>query len=378
MKLAVGVDISSTGIRVAAVRGLDTEGYAAVARIGIAPLREGIVAGGRIRNHLLVAQALQRALEMAGVPKYGFVVGLGSTDIAVSRLALPAAITPDERLTTIRTMDRPLSPTLSLSDAVLSANAVRTDVTSDGRIMTTLVVTAARREAVEDLQKVMLIAGASPRAIDLSAAGLMRALVRTRADSLEIATIVDIGETTTTIATRQGPHLRSVRVLPIGGTILTRAIMAETNDTYEQALARRQHFALSGDLVELDADLISSYGTSAPTPAARASATLLDEAVDNATNQLVNAIAAAIENDATNFSNTLTQGVALSGLTSQMPGLRQRIAQRTGVSVQAGRPWARLEKTRYNLPYMKPGEDPLSPLLGLSTAIGLALWRPQP
>jgi len=376
MKFSVGVDIGSTAIRVAAVRGLDTEGFAAVARVGIAPLKEGTVVGGKIRNHLLASQALIRALEMAGVPRYGFIVGYGAPDLAVARLSLPAAINANERITTIRTLDRQISPTLSLEESILDINEVRTDYTGDGRAMTTLVVTAAKREEVESLQKLMLLAGCQPRAIDLSAAGLMRALVRVPSNSNEVHTVVDIGETTTTVATRQGVHLRSVRVIPTGGRSLARAVMTETNDSLDEAVARRQLLQLSPELAEIPADLSATYGQASDIGGHGQPSTLLDEVVENAANDLINAIATAIENDASNYGNTLTQGVVLSGLTAQIPGLKNRVAQRLGVPVQLGRPWARLEKTRHNLPYLR-GDDASSPLPSLATAIGLAMWKDQ-
>lgn len=377
MKYSVGVDIGSSAIRVAAIRGLDSEGFAAVDRIGIVPLREGIVQGGHIRNHLIASQALIRALEMAGVPRYGFVVGLGAPEVAVSRVALPSAIAANERVSALRTLDRQISPTLSLEESVLATNEVRTDITGDGRSMTTLVVTAARREEVESLQKLMLLAGCQPRAIDLSAAGLVRALVRVPSNATEVHTVVDIGETTTTVATRQGAHLRSVRVIPTGGRTITRAVMSETEESLEQATARRQLLQLSPELAQLPTELSAAYGATSILTTSAAPTTLLDEAVEQACNDLIDAIATAIENDAANFGNTLTQGVVLSGLTSQIPGLRNRVNQRLGVPVQLGRPWARLEKTRHNLPYLRPDAAVANPLPELSTAIGLAMWKDE-
>jgi hypothetical protein len=65
--------------------------------------------------------------------------------------------------------------------------------------------------------------------------------------------------------------------------------------------------------------------------------------------------------------------------------MKTLLFQRLGVPVTVGRPWARLERSRYNLPYLidAEGEDESTRkaratehLMRLSTAIGLALWRP--
>jgi len=371
----VGVEISSTAVRVARVRGVDSEGFAAVSAIGIAPLREGAVIAGKIKNHLVVSQALDRALEIAGARRYDFIIGFNAPDLAVGRLALPHEIKPEERVLALRTNDRQISPTLSLAQSVLSTNEVTVDMTGDGRAMTQLVVAAVLREELESFQRMIALAGCQPRAIDLSAAGLMRALVRARTDSSEVVTIVDIGETSTTIITRQGLHLRSVRVLTTGGRAITRAIMTETGEDQEAATKRRQLLQLGTESTDLPIVVAAPYGSTADAPSRAPGSTLLEEGVEKAVDQLLDQVATSIENDATNYGNTFTNGITLTGLTAQIPGLKNRLNQRLGVPVQLGRPWARLEKNRQNLPYLQDHETTANTLSEMSTAIGLALWK---
>ena len=377
MKYTVGVDLGATEIRVVAVRGVDGEGRAVVSRIGRAPLRDGAISGGHIRNHVQASAALVRALKMAGVPRYGFILGFGAPEMAVNRLTLPAGVKPIERVSTIQTMGYQVAPSISLEDSVLGVNEVRTETTGDGREITTLVATAVAKSELDSLQKLMMLAGCQPRAIDLSAAGLMRALVRAGADDNEVHTVVDIGATKTTVITRQGLHLRSARALPIGGAAITRAIMSQTGETAEEAEQRKFLINLGVAASDMPVLLPNAYGAE---PQAQATVgtsadTLLEEAIDAVANDLVEQIALSIENDATNFGNTFSQGIVLSGPTAQIPGLKDRVHQRLGVPVQLGHPWARFEKTRHNLPYLQGGPDNPRPLVGLSTAIGLALWK---
>ena len=376
MKGQVGVDISASAVRVAVVKEIDERGFAVVSRIGIVPLREGMVVNGRVRNPVVVAQALLQALKEAGAPRYGFVLGYAAPDVAATRVALPSAVKANERVTTLLTLDRQISPTLPLADSVIHTNLVRTDVTAEGQSIDSLIVVAALREEVDALRKLMVLAKCQPRAIDLSASALMRALVRTQADNAEVHTVIDIGATKTTVATRQGTHLRSVRVLTIGGTNISRAIMISTGDTPEQAEKRKMVMRLSTATEEMPVRLPSPYGTVAESSAGSMdNESKLDEAVNLVVNDLAEQIAASIENDASNYGNSLTQGIVLSGLTAQMPGLKERISQRLGVPVQLGRPWARIEPTKANAKYLVGGPDNPRPLLELSTAIGLALWR---
>ena len=371
----VGIDIGATAVRAVLVKGKDDKSSAIVSRIGIIPLREGSVSRGRIQKPVVVAQAVLAALKSIDARKYGFILGYSGSEMAVSRMPLRSEVKPNERLSAIRTLDQPISPTLRNDEAVIDTNFVRTDIAADGRSIDTLVVAAARREDIEALQKLMILARCQPRAIDLSAAALMRALVRVPENTTEVGTIIDIGATKTTVATRQGLHLRSVRVVPVGGANITQAIQAATGDTAEEAEARKRLMRLSS-MQDMPVVLQTSYGaSSAPTTGGMDKESKLDEAVNNVINDLIEQTAQLIENDASDFGNTLTQGAVLSGQSSQLPGLKDKFNQRLGVPVQLGRPWAHIEANKANAPFLTAGPDNPQVLLELSTAIGLALWE---
>jgi type IV pilus assembly protein PilM len=375
MAKQVGVDIGSTSVRVVEVRGLDSRGYAVVSRVGYAPMRENAIVGGRIRNAVAVSQALIRALKQAGVAPYGFVAGYAAPEAAVGRMMLPSALKGEERIKALRTMDRQVSASLRLEDSTIALNEIRRFSTGDGVSMTAVVVAAAAREEVEQLRQVFKLAKCSPRALDLAGAANMRALVRTVPDGTEVHTVVDIGSTKTSIATRQGPHLRSLRQVAVGGSSFTRAIMGVTGDTKQEAEARQKIISLVERPVSGPVEVGSGYGSTGALQEAESSRqTVLDESVSRVADDLVEQIASSIENDASNYGNSFTQGVVLSGATAQIPGLRERLSQRLGVPVQLGRPWATLERNRSNLLYLRDGQEDPKMMMELTTAIGLALW----
>jgi cell division ATPase FtsA len=283
-------------------------------------------------------------------------------------------------------MDRSISPVMPLPQSVLVTNEIAINYTTEGVAEALLVAAAMPKETLADLRDLMKLAGCEAKAIDLSAAGLMRALVRVDPASNDVQTIVDIGETTTTVATRQGPYLRSVRVIAKGGTLITRAIMTQTEEDAVHSLDVRRLLNLTKDQESTPIELAPGYGTrvmDVPTPNVSVSA--FDEAINRAVQDLLEDIASAISQDATANNNSLTQGVVVLGRTAQIEGMKTLLSQRLGVPVTIGRPWARLERSRYNLPYLidAEGEDESTRkaratehLMRLSTAIGLALWRP--
>lgn len=374
MAKQIGVDIGSTSVRVVEVRGLDSRGYAIVSRVGYAPMRENAIVGGRIRNAVAVSQALIRALKQAGAAPYGFIAGYSAPEAAVGRMMLPSALKGDERIKALRTMDRQVSASLRLDDSTVSLNEIRRFATADGVSMTAIVVAAAAREEVEQLRQVFKLAKCSPRALDLAGAANMRALVRTVPDGNEVHTVVDIGATKTSIATRQGPHLRSLRQIPSGGSSFTRAIMGVTGDSRQEAEARQKIVSLVERPLSAPVEVSTGYGSTGRIEDGDDKQTILDESVSRVADDLVEQIASSIENDASNYGNSFTQGVVLCGATAQIPGLRERLSQRLGVPVQLGRPWATLERNRSNLLYLRDGQEDPRMMMELTTAIGLALW----
>ncbi len=376
----VGVDIAATAVRVAVVDGIDADGRARVVGIGMVPYREGVVDAGHINTPVVAAQALVAALKQAGAPRYGFIAGFGAPEVATTRISIPSGVKPSERISMLRTTDTQISPTLPLADAILDTNFVRTTTTIDGQQQDSLVVAAADHSQVELVKSLMTIARCEPRALDLTAAGLMRALVRTPRNNTEVHAMVDIGASKTTIATRQGPHLRSVRVLPVGGQSLTRAIMAATNDDLEHAERRKMDIRLTNTAAAAPVELppTTLYGTVvAATSPQQAIESRLDEAVNTIINDLIEQIAATLENEGGAYGAGLTQAVVLSGLTALIPGLKERLIQRLGLQVQLGRPWAKIISSKSTAPYLVGDPDTPRPLLDLTTAIGLALWRKE-
>jgi type IV pilus assembly protein PilM len=372
----VGVDIGTTAVRVVELNGMDVRGNAIISKVGFAPLREGALAAGKVRNHVAVARALAIALKQAGVPPYGFIAGYSAADVAVTRMQLPAALEGDERVRTLRTMEKQVSSALPLDQSVVSMNEIRKFASGNGAQMAAVVVAQASRDEVESWRKVFRLAKCQPRALDLVGAADMRALVRVGPDGQEVHTVVDIGATKTSVATRQGTHLRSIRQIAVGGAAFTRAIMQVTGDSHEMAEARQKVISLTAQR-EVSVEESAGYGSTVASAVSKPKETLLDEAINAVADDLIEQIAASIENDASAYGNTLTQAVVLCGASAQIGGLRNRLAGRLGVPVQLGRPWAVLERNRANILLLREGKEDPRMMMELTTAVGLALWKEQ-
>lgn len=375
----VGIDIGSSAVRVARVTKIDEEGYAVVDRVGVARLREGSVLAGAIKSPQTVAMAVSAALKAAGVSGYGAVVGLPTSNVAIAPQTIPSAVAKDSRVSSLRALNRQISPTLPLATSDLSVSFVRTDTTAEGLRNDVLTVAAAPRADLSLLRNVCSLAKVTPRAIDLSAAGTLRALYRGPQDAQDTASLVDVGATKVAVATRQGPHLKSLRIVTGGGDEVTRALMREADLDLEEAERRKRTLSLP-DASRLAADLAgdlgfdSGYGVedTAQTTTARTS---FDMVLVSITDAFIEQVAQALDNHAVTHG-TYPQGVVLCGGGSLLKGLKERMSQRLGVDVRLGAPWARVVRGRHTEALFGPdGSESPQLMLELASAVGLACWE---
>jgi type IV pilus assembly protein PilM len=367
MASMVGLDIGTTAVRVVEVAGVDASGFAVVTKIGIASLPEGAISGGRIKQPDQVAIAVVRALKEAGLSRYGLVVGTAHPDLAVAKMLIPASILREERLSAVRSLGRSIAPTFTLEESDLSSSLVSVEQSAEGIPTATVDIVAVLSTELEQIRTVCKLARLAPRAVDLTGAALLRSLTRANPAYGEIGTVVDLGASKVTIATRQGLHLRSLRTALGGGYDLTRAITAITGESFEDAEQKKYGMRLIAPTARATSSYVDDeFGARDTSP--------IDDALSGAVDLLVDTVAQSIESDAANHGS-YTQGVTLCGGTALLRGLKDRLQSRVGVPVAIGRPWAEIERSKRNAAYFRDGMTDPRVLLSIAPAVGLALWR---
>jgi cell division ATPase FtsA len=286
---------------------------------------------------------------------------------------LSGAIKASEREGVFRTNQREISPALPLSTSAFSTCLLHSELGADSAVNDTLMAAVCARSELETITQVCKLARAVPRAVDLSGAATLRALVRCAPDSTDVATIIDIGATKTSIATRQGRYLRSLRVVGVGGADFTRAIVSATKDDPEAA-EQRKHSMRVDSIRSVQTLPQTSYMDEHTVIASDSvSQTDFEEAAERVCVALLEQIQDAVDQDASTY-DSYPQGIILTGGGALLGGLKERISQRLGVQTRIGRPWGRIERNRKTETYFTGGTEDVEVLQTLSTAIGLGLW----
>ncbi|MFA5566439.1 MAG: pilus assembly protein PilM [Acidimicrobiia bacterium] len=373
-KYTIGVEIGSTAVRAAKISGLDKDTFAIIDRFSNVDLPAGAVTAGAVRHPKVVAVALKTALADVGTRNSKIVLGITHPTAGLTRVPIPAAVKTPDRLKALATLGTQVSASLPINTTALATQQITKTENAEGNPVSLLAVAGIRQETLEHTLGICSAADVKPVAIDLSAAGLLRSLVRDTPSSLATTAIVDIGATQTTIIIRQGLRLRSVRGLQAGGLSLTETLAAAAKLSLEEAETRKEATQLVSH-TQPEMVLGPDYTGTADEEAYEQKLnqkTVSEQALAAAVDHLVDQIALAIETDAEGE----VRQVALCGGSSLLRGLKERLQRRLGVEVRIGRPWAHLANNNSNKPHIQDGIENPKTMLLLATAIGLGLWEP--
>ncbi len=358
----VGVDIGASAVRVAGVDGVTSEGMALVSRVGLEPLPRGAVVAGRIRDEKTVASALLKALKQAGVSRQGFVIGIASPDSALTARDVPLGMRRGERIPALRLSGSSIAPTFDITEAALATYLAGQNTNRDGITLSTIGVAAVRQTDLDTLLATCERARCSPKAVDLTGSALLRSFVRV-GSAPAVGALVDIGATQTTVVTREGMHMRSLRTTVGGGDDLTQSYANGSGLPFDDAEVAK---------AKVDLPITRTGGGGGYVEDSREDPG--EASISKAVDLLVDAIAQSIESDANTFGSA-PQQIALCGGGGLLRGIKGRLRVRTGIPTKIARPWVELEWSKRNAEHFTEGRaDPLL-LLSLGAAAGLALWK---
>jgi len=316
----IGLDIGSTFVRAAEV---SLGGSPSIVRIGQVPLPPGAVERGEVQAPEVVAEAVRELWRQAGFKSREVIMGVGNQRVVVREVALPAL--PDKELEqSLRFQIQDLIP-IPLEDAVIDYDRLD-EFEAEGRQMVRLLVVAAQRDMVDHHVASATAARLEPTGVDLIPFALVRSIGEFDGLGLEPSeqgseAVVDVGAEVTNICVHDRGIPRFVRILPSGGTDVTRAVAASLGIDEEQAEILKQ-------------------GAPIEDPSQREAAR---RTLDERAGGLADEIRSSLD-----FYRAQTPGVRIthvrvSGGGAKMPGFVEMLGERVGVPAELGRPFAKMD-----------------------------------
>ena len=301
----VGLDVSASSIKLVELdRGED--GELILVRCAIEPLEPGWITDGNIEQFDDVAEALRRLLKKSGTQAKSAALALPASQVISKKVVLPGALT-DQELEVQAEAEASQYIPFPLDEVYLDFCVMGPNATIPEDVDVLLV--AARREKVQDVQGLAEAAGLKPEVVDVAsyaarlAAGRLIERLPGAAETGLVA-LFDVGSLGTSMQVVQHDEVLYERDLSFGGTQLTQLLAQRYGWSPEEAEQKKRLGELPDDS---EAQVLRPFMD-----------TLGEE------------IARGLQFFFSSSSHNQVDHVLLAGGAVAMPGLSEVVAQQTG------------------------------------------------
>ncbi len=319
MTAIVGLDIGTSAVRAAVLEG-GKKGAPVLKKYGEVGLPKGAVEGGELVDPAVVEDAISRLWKTSKLPKKNIVLGLANQRIIVRRVEVPDL--SDEALRAQLPQHVGEHIPMAVEDAVLDFVPLEDIPGGDGlEPRRAILVVAAQREMVDQFIEVVEAAGARVEAVDLQAFALVRSVFGARIPLGDAPqAVISLGAGMTQVIVTKDGTLRFLRLIPIGGNDMTKALSNGLGIPPEEAEELKRRVGVHGD---------PGAGIGSSDPDDRAREILTDQA-----SQLIEEIRGTLEFYNTQSGDAPVSEVMISGNAARLPHLATRLAMALDVQVK--------------------------------------------
>ena len=310
----VGVDISSTTVRLLELS--VKNGRYWVESYAVMPLPENSVVEKSILNPEAVADALERAVNLANPHTTHVAIAVPTSMVIHKIIEMDADMSDEEREVQIR-MDAEQYIPFPLDEVSLDFEVLPDRLANPNRVNVLLVAT--RTENVDTRVEVLELAGLVAKVADVESYAMERAF-SVFADTLPMGAntvgILDIGHTMTTLSVMQKGKIIYTREQVFGGRQLTQDIQSRYGLSFEEAGRAKKERTLPDDY---DTEVLEPF---------------LDAVVQQAARSLQFFFSSSQFNE--------IDHILLAGGNANIPGLAKLLQQKLGYRVTIANPFLQM------------------------------------
>jgi type IV pilus assembly protein PilM len=339
----VGVDIGRDTIRAVEVENAATE-RPVVTRVHAVGLPEGAVRGGEVRDGAAVTAAMLQLWKEGAFKSNDVVMGIGNQRVLARDVTVPYA-SLDQIRESLPFQVQDVLP-MPASEAVLDFYPISEGTSDDGRVVHGLLI-AAEKSAVLGNVNAIRKAGLAPVQVDLIPFALARVLGRGKLAE-GTAVLVEIGANTTHVIITTAGVPQFVRMIPVGGDDVTRAIAEQLEIEEPEAEAAKRARGLTSAPVTSEFDKVVA------------------EVIYEKLGELFNSLRNTINYFANTRHTEPMTTIYLGGGGARLTGLAQALEEVTRLHVVVADPFETVEVASD----ARRGDTPLE---SMTLALGLAL-----
>jgi len=301
----LGLDVSSSSVKLVEL-GQTKAGALVLERCAMEPLERGWVTDGNIEKFDEVAEAVRRVVKKSGAKTRQVAMALPPSAVITKKIVLPGGLSDLELELQVEAEANQYIP-FPLEEVSLDFCVIGPSTASAGDV--DVLIAAARREKVQDIQGLAEAAGLKPVIVDvesyasrLAAGRLLENLPGRGAGT--IVALFEVGALTTSMQVIRDDEVLYERDQAFGGAQLTQQIVRQYGFSLEEAESKKR----SGELPE-------DYEASVLRPFVES---------------MVQEIARALQFFFTSTPHNKVDYVMLAGGSASLPGLTEAVTQQTG------------------------------------------------
>lgn len=314
----MGLDVSSSSVKLVEL-GRNKAGQLVLERCAIEPLERGWVSDGNIEKFDEVADAVRRLVKKSGAKTRHVAMALPPSAVITKKIVLLGGLNDVELEMQVEAEANQYIP-FPLDEVSLDFCVVGPSAASAGDV--DVLIAAARREKVQDIQGLAEAAGLKPVIVDvesyasrLAAGRLIENLPDKGAGT--IVALFEVGALTTSMQVIRDDEVLYERDQAFGGAQLTQLIVRQYGFSLEEAESKKR----SGELPE-------DYES-----------TVLHPFVES----MVQEIGRALQFFFTSTPHNKVDYVMLAGGSAALPGLTEAVTQQTGFPCSLVNPFDGME-----------------------------------
>lgn len=241
----VGVDISSSAIKMVELAGSEKDGYR-VERYVIEVLPKDAVSDGNIANLELVAESIKRAWKRMSTSTKAAALALPTAAVITKKITVPAGQRDDLLELQVESEASQYIP-FALEEVNLDFQVLGPNASSPDDIE--VLIAASRKEKVEDRVAVVEAAGLKPVVMDVESYAMLAAFELIEKQLPEgakdkIIALIDVGANAMNLTVFRNNEQLYVREQGFGGNLLTQDIARHYGMSFEEAEVAKRNNSL--------------------------------------------------------------------------------------------------------------------------------------
>ncbi len=345
-KLAVGLDIGSSGVKLVQLK--ERKGGFALLAFGTAPLPPEAIVDGALMNSAAIVSAIQELVAQQKVKTREVAIGVRGHSVIIKKISLPR-MTQEELDESIQWEAEQYIP-FDVKDVNIDTQILTPEGDAAGQMDVLLV--AAKKDMINDYTSVCAEAGLTATVVDVDAFAVQNAYeANYEGGSGETIVLINVGAAVANINILARGVTTFTRDITMGGNAFTEEIQKQLNISYDEAEALKV-----GGQGETDAVVPQE----------------VERVIQGVAEQMAGEIQRSLDFYAATAADARIARIFLSGGTARIPALFKVIEARAGVPVEILNPFKNIEVDHRKF-------DPaviLAAAPSVAVGVGLALRRP--